>query len=127
MFSAVTNSASLHTSMQQIRAAHQRQPAIAAANGQPVDAPQVVGAAHGVSRDLAQEQVLSGERPQALTKQYIGPAREMARIEALGLKQLKGIDMATYYQDLLSGCQAGPKTASALQAEAAYLEARKAI
>jgi hypothetical protein len=127
MLSAVSSTASLYNSMKQIRATHQRQPAIAEAGEQPVDAPQVAGASQGLSRSLAREQALSSERPQALTKQYVGPARELARIEALGLKQLNGIDMVAYYQDLMNGCQPGPKTASALRAEEQYLQARKMI
>lgn len=127
MLSAVSSTASLYNSMKQMQAAYQKQPAIAEAGGQPVDAPLVNGSSQGLARSLAREEALSGERPQALTPQYVGPARAAARAQALNLHQLNGIDMAAFYQDLANGCQAGPKPASAMAAEVRYLEARKAI
>ncbi|WP_044008427.1 hypothetical protein [Leisingera methylohalidivorans] len=127
MITAVSSTASLYNTMKQMQAAYQRQPAIAEAGGQQVDAPLVDGSTQGLARSITREQVLNGERPAALTPQHIGPARAAARTAALGLNQLNGFDMAAYYQDLASGFQAGPKTASAMAAEARYLEARKAF
>ncbi|MEX0302361.1 MAG: hypothetical protein AB3N24_08065 [Leisingera sp.] len=127
MLSAVSNTASLYNSMKQMQATYQRQPAVAEAGGQPVDAPLVDGSSQGQARSVAREQALSGARPDALTPQYVGPARAAARSEALNLKQVNGIDMAAYYLDLANGCQAGPKPASAMAAEASYLAARKAF
>ncbi|WP_152615728.1 hypothetical protein [Leisingera sp. ANG-M1] len=113
--------------MKQAQAAYQRQPAVAEAGGQPVDAPLIDGTSQGQARSVAREQALSGARPDALTPQYVGPAREAARSAALNLKQVNGLDMAAFYLDLANGCHAGPKPASALAAEAHYLAARKAI
>ncbi|WP_264212693.1 hypothetical protein [Leisingera thetidis] len=127
MLSAVSSTASLYNSMKQMQAAYQKQPAIAEAGGQPVDAPLTEGTSRGLARNVAREQALSGERPQALSPQHAGPARAAARAEALSLKQMTGAGLAAYYLDLANGCQAGPKTASALAAEAGYLAARKAF
>jgi hypothetical protein len=76
--------------------------------------------ARGVSRTKG----LSNERPQALTPQYVGPARSAARVAALGEQKLLSRTLETYYRDLASGLQAGPKPASAVAAETRYLEAR---
>jgi len=127
MLSAVSSSASLYNSMKQMQAAYQKQPAIAEAGGQPIDAPLTDGVSQGLARNVAREQALSGERPQALTPQHVGPARAAARAEALNLKQVNGFDMAAYYLDLANGCQAGPKPASVLAAEANYVKARSII
>ncbi|KIC21979.1 hypothetical protein [Leisingera sp. ANG-Vp] len=125
MLSAVSSTASLYNSMKQMQAAYQRQPAVAEAGGQPVDAPLVDGSTQGLARSVTREQALSGVRPDSLTPQYIGPARAAARSEALNLKQVNGIDMAAYYLDLANGCQAGPKPVSVLAAEAGYAKARR--
>lgn len=124
MLSAVSSPTSLYNGMKQMQAAYRKQPAIGEAGGQPVDAPLINGTSQGMARSLQREQALSGERPDALTPQYVGPARAAARAEALNLKQVNGVDMAAYYQDLMNGCQAGPKPVSALQAEANYAKAR---
>ncbi|UWQ82659.1 hypothetical protein [Leisingera caerulea] len=124
MLSAVSSTASLYNGMKQLQAAYRRQPAIAQAGGQPVDAPLIDGTSRGLARSVQREEALSGARPDALTTQYIGPARSAARTDALNLKQVNGTDMATFYQDLMNGCQAGPKPVSALQAEASYAKAR---
>lgn len=124
MLPAISSTASLYNGMKQMQAAYRRQPAIAEAGGQPVDAPLTDGTTQGMARSLQREQALSGARPDALTPQYIGPARAAARIEALNLQQVHGVDMAAYYQDLMNGCQAGPKPVSAIQAEANYAKAR---
>lgn len=125
MLPAVSSTASLYNGMKQMQAAYRKQPAIAEAGGQPVDAPLIDGTTQGMARSLQREQALSGTRPDALPPQYVGPARAAARIEALNLQQMHGIDMAAYYQDLMNGCQAGPKPVSALQAEANYAKARR--
>lgn len=117
MFSAIASAASTHPGLIQMQAARREQ--LQAAVSQEVEALRTPGASEGMARREAREQ--------ALTAQHIGPAREAARTEALGLKQLKGIDLSDYYQDLMSGMQAGPKTASAQAAENRYLEARKAF
>ncbi|UWQ73883.1 hypothetical protein [Leisingera sp. M658] len=125
MITAVSSTASLYNSMKQMQAAYQRQPAVAQAGGQPADAPLIEGTAQGLARAAAREQALSGERPDALTAQYVGPARAAARTAALDLRQMNGIDMAAYFLDLASGCQAGPKPVSALEAENQYAKARR--
>lgn len=119
MFSAVTNASSFHPGLKQLQAARLEQLEITVSGGQVADAALVQGATQGMAR--------RAEREEALTPQHIGPAREAARAEALGLKKLKGIDLSEYYQDLMNGMQAGPKTASAQAAETRYLEARKVL
>ncbi|UWQ40545.1 hypothetical protein K3718_13400 [Leisingera aquaemixtae] len=124
MLSAVSGTASLYNGMKQMQAAYRKQPMIAEAGGQPVDAPLIDGTTRGIGRSLQRQQVLSDARTEALTAQYIGPARDAARTGALNLKQVNDIGMAAFYQDLMNGCQAGPKPVSALQAEASYIKAR---
>ena len=127
MLPAIANASSIYPGLKQLQAARRQQLEIAVSASQSADAPRTQGASQGLARSVAREQALSAERPQALTPQHVGPAREAARAEALGLKQLNGLDLSSYYQDLMSGMQAGPKTASAQAAEARYLEARKMI
>ncbi len=124
MLSAVSGTASLYNGMKQMQAAYRKQPIIAEAGGQPVDTPLIDGTTRGIGRSLQRQQVLSDARTEALTAQYIGPARDAARTGALNLKQVNDIGMAAFYQDLMNGCQAGPKPVSALQAEASYIKAR---
>jgi hypothetical protein len=124
MLSAVSGTASLYNGMKQMQAAYRKQPMIAEAGGQPVDTPLIDGTTRGIGRSLQRQQVLSDARTEALTAQYIGPARDAARTGALNLKQVNDIGMAAFYQDLMNGCQAGPKPVSALQAEASYIKAR---
>lgn len=127
MLPAIANASCYHPGLKQLQAARRAQLEIATTADQSVDATRTSGATQGLARNVAREEALSAERPQALTPQHVGPAREAARSEALGLKQLNGFDLGAYYQDLMSGMQAGPKTASALAAETRYLEARKVI
>lgn len=124
MLSAVSGTASLYHGLKQVQAARSKQPVIAEAGGQPVDAPLIDGTTRGIGRSLQRQQALSAARPEALTPQYIGPARAAARTDTLNLKQVNDIGMAAFYQDLMNGCQAGPKPVSALQAEASYVKAR---
>ncbi|CUI00527.1 hypothetical protein [Leisingera aquaemixtae] len=124
MLSAVSGTASLYNGMKQMQAAYGKQPMIAEAGGQPVDTPLIDGTTRGIGRSLQRQQVLSDARTEALTAQYIGSARDAARTGALHLKQVNDIGMAAFYQDLMNGCQAGPKPVSALQAEASYIKAR---
>ncbi len=76
------------------------------------------------ARSVNRIAILHDERPQALTSQYVNPARSAARAAALGEQKLLAQTIETYYRDLASGLQAGPKPASALAAENNYLQAR---
>ncbi|OBY26852.1 hypothetical protein [Leisingera sp. JC1] len=112
MFAPVSSTAGFYTSMKRIQAP---------AAGTAADATLTNGMVP--ARDALQ----AGEHADALTTQYIGPAREAARAEALEPRPVKGIDMDAFYQDLMNGCQAGPKPVSALAAEANYAKVQRII
>lgn len=117
MISAVSGNMAVHHAVTaRIRANAQKNPAIPAVSADLIQA-----------RSAARDEVLGGERPQALTPQYVSPAREAARSAALGEQKLLSQTLETYYRDLASGLQAGPKPASAMAAENRYLESRGII
>ncbi|MBY6058141.1 hypothetical protein [Leisingera daeponensis] len=127
MISSVSSSASLYSSLNLAAAASRKAAAVGEAGGQPVDAPLTDGTSQGLSRSLARAEALNGAVSQPQTSQHIGPARAAARAEALEQRPVKGLDMDAYYQDLMNGCQAGPKPVSVLAAEAGYIKAQKII
>lgn len=74
----------------------------------------------GPARATARLTTLGNERPQDQHGQYTGPARAAARLEALGI-DLTGVkNLQSNYQDLRSGCHAGPKPVSIITAEEQY-------
>jgi len=77
---------------------------------------QRIGSARTLARDIA----LGKTGPQDQQPQNAGPARKAARLEALNI-DLTGVkNTQSSYQDLRSGCHAGPKPASAITAELQY-------
>lgn len=131
MISAVSANSSVYNrvnAMQEARdiiAENKKAAATGETNGPAVDAPLSIGMAQGMARAIVREQLLSGERPAALEPEFVGPARAANQIAALTVTRGSGLDMNRFYQDLMSGCHAGPKPASALAAEARFLEARR--
>lgn len=124
MIGSVSSTASLYPSLKPLQTARQQEPANGETGGQPVFAPLINDTSQGMSRSLAREAALSSNAADALTTQYIGPARAAARSEALEPRPAQGVHMAAYYQDLMNGCQAGPKPVSVMAAEANYVKAR---
>lgn len=111
MISSVTGNMAVHHAVTaRLRAKAQENPALPAASTD-----------LNLARASARASVLGGGRPQALTAQYVGPARAAAQ----GERKLLSQTLETYYRDLASGLQAGPKPASAVAAENRYLEARR--
>ncbi|OED50600.1 hypothetical protein AB838_01435 [Rhodobacteraceae bacterium (ex Bugula neritina AB1)] len=104
MISAVSNTASFHNNMLQSQAR------------KPADGAMINGMPSASGRDA----VPNGSAADALTTQYIGPARGAARAEALELRPATGFNMDAYFQDLMNGCQAGPRPVSHIVAEANY-------
>lgn len=109
MISAVSSTVSLYNSMMQSQ------------GRKPADEAMINGIPNAPVRDA----VPAGAAADALTTQYIGPAREAARAEALEPRPVKGFDMDAYYQDLMNGCQAGPKPVRHIAAEANYALAQR--
>ncbi|KIC26774.1 hypothetical protein [Leisingera sp. ANG-M6] len=123
MISAVSSPAGFYNGMKQIQALRQEAPASGTTARELADASLI----KGMTRTPARDAVQAGSPADALTAQYVGPAREMARAEALEPRPAKGIDMDAYYQDLMNGCQAGPKPVSVLTAEANYAKVQRII
>ncbi|NSY39433.1 hypothetical protein [Leisingera sp. ANG59] len=116
MFAPVSSTAGFYTTMQRIQA-----PASSPADRASADASLVS------SMTPARDALPAGSAADALTSQYIGPAREAARAESLEPRPANGIDMDAFYQDLMNGCQAGPKPVSALAAEAKYAKVQRIL
>lgn len=77
---------------------------------------QRVGSARALARDIALGKTgLQDQQPQ-----NAGPARKATRLEALNIDPTGVRNIQSSYQDLRSGCHAGPKPASIITAEQQY-------
>ncbi len=86
-------------------------------NERPQDLPgQQIGSARTLARDIA----LGKTDPQDQLPQNAGPARKAARLEALNIDPTGVKNIQSSYQDLRSGCHAGPKPVSIITAELQY-------
>ncbi len=123
MITATSSTAGLYNGMKQLKAFRQLVLPAAAADGANADAslnyatPQT-GGRNAPAADSSADILATG---------YIGPARDAARKEALEPRPGKGFDMDAYFQDLMNGCQAGPKPVSHMAAEANYAKVQKII
>ncbi|NVK15486.1 MAG: hypothetical protein HWE35_15055 [Rhodobacteraceae bacterium] len=123
MFTATSSTAGLYNGLKQLQAFRQKVPAAATADGANADASLHYAAPQKAGRDTQK----AGSPADALTSDYIGPALEASRKEALEPRPDQGFDMDAYYQDLMNGCQAGPKPVSHMAAEANYAKVQKII
>lgn len=121
MISSVSSTASLYRSQMHLRAANRQDPALGT---QPDGALLIHGASQGTPHGPARGETLPVNQTLAANTRYVGPARAAARAEALDTRPVKRVDMTAFYQDLMNGCQAGPKPVSVLAAEANYAKAR---
>lgn len=112
MFTAVSNSISIYTPIQRAAKSAMIQMAVAAADKK-----------EEIAREDAVTNALIAERQKYLQTQYVGPARKAARLAALRPAPNSPTNLQAYYQDLRSGCHAGPKPASELAAADRYRRA----
>ncbi|MVO16810.1 hypothetical protein [Parasedimentitalea huanghaiensis] len=74
----------------------------------------------GPAREAARLAALGGALAQQLLTQHVGPARAEARLVALGKAPNGALALQSDAQDLRSGCYAGPKPVSVIQADQQY-------
>lgn len=121
MISSMSSAASLYRSQAQLRAADRQGPGAGA-----MQAGALLIAATGQDghHSPALTATPQANHSQTAAARYVGPARAALRAEVQNPQPVKHVDMTAFYQDLMNGCQAGPKPVSVLAAEANYAKAR---
>lgn len=118
MISAVSRNISMYKPVQQISKAAIIQ----------VEAVIAAEKSNQIARDAAVAKTIEDARREFLQTQYVGPARAAAQLAAQGSERqlVQYVDptdvkkLQTDYQDLRSGCHAGPTPVSVITADAQY-------